>query len=79
MQSRQEPVLELPLAAGSQIAAMAFNPKQRGLLSVGREPNILPLGAAGDNGGRVRVFRLPFRLSEQQKSEAAGLERGENH
>lgn len=39
MQSRQEPVLELPLTAGSQqIAALAFNPKQRGLLSVGRKP-----------------------------------------
>lgn len=61
LQSRQEPVLELPLTgAGSQRAtSLAFNPKQRGLLGV------------GDDSGRVRVFRLPFRLSEQQKMEVA--------
>ncbi|CAJ1403311.1 unnamed protein product [Effrenium voratum] len=56
LQSRQEPVLELPLGSG-RVNCVAFNPKQRGML------------ACGDDGGRVRVFRLPFRLSEQQKSE----------
>lgn len=59
MQSRQEPVLQLPLAAsGSQcITSLAFNPKQRGLIAV------------GDDTGRVRVFRLPFKLSMQRKDE----------
>jgi len=61
LQSRQEPVMELPLTgSGSQkVASLSFNPKQRGLLAV------------GDDSGRVRVFRLPFRLSEQQKNEAS--------
>eukprot|EP00928_Gymnodinium_smaydae_P070185 TRINITY_DN54095_c0_g1_i1.p1 TRINITY_DN54095_c0_g1~~TRINITY_DN54095_c0_g1_i1.p1 ORF type:complete len:593 (+),score=73.99 TRINITY_DN54095_c0_g1_i1:68-1780(+) len=61
LQSRQEPVLQLPLTgSGSQrVTSIAFNPKQRGLL------------AAGDNNGRVRVFRLPFTLSEQQRDEMA--------
>jgi len=59
LQSRQEPVMELPLTgAGSQkVTSLTFNPKQRGLLAV------------GDDSGRVRVFRLPFRLSEQQRNE----------
>jgi len=61
LQSRQEHVLELPLtgATSQKVTSLAFNPKQRGLLGV------------GDDSGRVRVFRLPFRLSEQQKSEMA--------
>jgi len=60
-QSRQEPVLQLPLTgSGSQkVTSLTFNPKQRGLLAV------------GDENGRVRVFRLPFNLSEQQKEEMA--------
>eukprot|EP00929_Paragymnodinium_shiwhaense_P118265 TRINITY_DN90200_c0_g1_i1.p1 TRINITY_DN90200_c0_g1~~TRINITY_DN90200_c0_g1_i1.p1 ORF type:complete len:562 (-),score=86.08 TRINITY_DN90200_c0_g1_i1:56-1741(-) len=59
LQSRQAPVMQLPLTgAGSQrVTTLTFNPKQRGLL------------AAGDDNGRVRVFRLPFKLSEQQKDE----------
>lgn len=61
LQSRQEPVMTLPLTgSGSQkVTSLSFNPKQRGLLAV------------GDDGGRVRTFRLPFRLSEQQKAEFA--------
>uniref|UniRef100_A0A7S4VTD3 Uncharacterized protein n=1 Tax=Alexandrium monilatum TaxID=311494 RepID=A0A7S4VTD3_9DINO len=63
LQSKQEPVLQLPLAAsGSQkVTSLAFNPRQRGLL------------ACGDAGGRVRVFRLPFKLSEQQKAEMSEI------
>mmetsp|Transcript_29378 Transcript_29378/g.39682 ORF Transcript_29378/g.39682 Transcript_29378/m.39682 type:complete len:98 (-) Transcript_29378:143-436(-) len=63
LQSKQEPVLHLDLAAsGSQkVMSLAFNPRQRGLL------------ACGDDGGRVRVFRLPFKLSEQQRSELPEL------
>eukprot|EP00933_Yihiella_yeosuensis_P016702 TRINITY_DN14163_c0_g3_i1.p1 TRINITY_DN14163_c0_g3~~TRINITY_DN14163_c0_g3_i1.p1 ORF type:complete len:584 (-),score=112.58 TRINITY_DN14163_c0_g3_i1:73-1824(-) len=59
LHSRQEPVMELPLKdAGSQkVTCLAFNPKQRGMLSV------------GDDNGRVRIFRLPFKLSEQKKNE----------
>jgi len=61
LQSRQEPVMELPLTGGTsqKITSLSFNPKQRGMIAV------------GDDSGRVRVFRLPFRLSEQQKSEMA--------
>ncbi|CAE7521842.1 DYNC2I2 [Symbiodinium sp. CCMP2456] len=61
LQSRQEPVMELPLTGGTsqKVTSLAFNPKQRGMIAV------------GDDSGRVRVFRLPFRLSEQQKSEMA--------
>lgn len=63
IQSRQEPVLTLPLTgSGSQkVTSLAFNPKQRGLLAV------------GDDSGRVRMFKLPFRLSEQQKTEFSFL------
>lgn len=59
VQSRQEPVLHLPLKdTGSQkITSLAFNPKQRGLLAV------------GDVTGQTRVYRLPFGLSEAQKGE----------
>lgn len=65
MQSRQEPVLQLPVTGSQQqkITSLTFNPKQRGLLAV------------GDNGGRVRVFRLPFKLSMQQKDEVAFISR----
>merc|ERR1712232_394676 len=61
LQSRQEPVLQLPLTgSGSQhVTSLTFNPRQRGLLAV------------GDDGGRVRVFRLPFGLSEQGQDEVA--------
>jgi WD40 repeat protein len=61
LKSRQEPVLSLPLTgSGSQkVTSLVFNPKQRGLLAV------------GDDGGRVRTFRLPFSLSEQKKEEMA--------
>lgn len=63
MKSRQEPVLELPLTgSGSQrVTSLEFNPKMWRLLSV------------GDENGRVRVFRLPFRLSELQKTELTFL------
>jgi len=63
LQSRQAPVMELPLTgSGSQkVTSLTFNPKQRGLLAV------------GDTTGRVRVFRLPFKLSEQQKNEVTFL------
>lgn len=59
MQSRQEPVLELPLTgSGSQrVSSLAFNPRMRGLMAV------------GDETGRTRVFKLPFKLSEQQRTE----------
>jgi WD40 repeat protein len=59
LQSRQEHVLKLPASgSGSQkITSLVFNPKQRGLLAV------------GDDGGRIRTFRLPFKLSEQKKDE----------
>jgi len=59
MQSRQEPVLELPLTgSGSQrVTSLTFNSKMLRLLAV------------GDETGRVRVFRLPFSLSEMQKGE----------
>lgn len=59
LQSRQEPVLQLPLPGSStlKVTSVAFNPKQRGLVAVG-----------GDSG-RVVTFRLPFKLSEQQKNE----------
>lgn len=59
LQSRQEPVLEVPLASSgsAKVTSLTFNPKQRGLLAV------------GDDSGRVRVFRLPFKLSEQQRNE----------
>mmetsp|Transcript_78659 Transcript_78659/g.136448 ORF Transcript_78659/g.136448 Transcript_78659/m.136448 type:complete len:565 (-) Transcript_78659:91-1785(-) len=65
LQSRQEPVLTLPLTgSGSQkVTSLVFNPKQRGLLAV------------GDDNCRVRTFRLPFRLSEQKKDEAAFISR----
>jgi WD40 repeat protein len=65
MQSRQAPVLQLPLTgSGSQrVSSLSFNPKQRGLLAV------------GDDSGRVRVFRLPFKLSEQQKDEVGFVAR----
>merc|ERR1711904_200635 len=55
VQSRQEPVMQLPVKdTGSQkITSLAFNPKQRGLIAV------------GDDSGQVRVYRLPFSLSEQ--------------
>lgn len=59
LHSKQEPALQLPLP-GSQaqkVASVAFNPKQRGLLAV------------GSDSGRVAVFRLPFKLSDQQKGE----------
>lgn len=65
-QTRQEPVLELPLggASGSTHPTwVVFNPKQRGMLSM------------GDSVGRVRVFRLPFRLATQQKDELGQLSR----
>mmetsp|Transcript_18380 Transcript_18380/g.52660 ORF Transcript_18380/g.52660 Transcript_18380/m.52660 type:complete len:567 (-) Transcript_18380:66-1766(-) len=63
MQSRHEPVLELPLTgAGSQrVTSLTFNPKMIRLLAV------------GDESGRVRVFRLPFKLSEPQKGEVVFL------
>merc|ERR1711956_44115 len=64
LQSKQEPVMQLSLGATSgsqQVTSLVFNPKQRGLLAV------------GDVTGRVRVFRLPFTLSEQQKSEMAEI------
>lgn len=59
LQSRQQPVLSLPLTgSGSQkVTSLVFNPRQRGLLAV------------GDDNGRVRTFRLPFKLSEQKKDE----------
>eukprot|EP00448_Togula_jolla_P009898 CAMPEP_0170602582 /NCGR_PEP_ID=MMETSP0224-20130122/18466_1 /TAXON_ID=285029 /ORGANISM="Togula jolla, Strain CCCM 725" /LENGTH=562 /DNA_ID=CAMNT_0010927427 /DNA_START=23 /DNA_END=1709 /DNA_ORIENTATION=+ len=61
LQSRQDPVLELPLTgSGSQrVTSISFNPRQRGLVAV------------GDDNGRVRVFRLPFNLSMQKKEEMA--------
>jgi WD40 repeat protein len=65
LQSRQEPVLTLPLT-GSQsqkVTSLVFNPRQRGLLAV------------GDDNGRVRTFRLPFRLSEQKKEEMSFIAR----
>merc|ERR1712032_873364 len=64
LESKQEPVMQLSLGAASgsqQVTSLVFNPKQRGLLAV------------GDVTGRVRVFRLPFTLSEQQKSEMAEI------
>jgi len=58
LKSKQEPVLELPLSGGSQrITSLMFNPKMFRLL------------AAGDEAGRVRVFRLPFTLSKLHKTE----------
>lgn len=65
LQNRQEPVLQLPLAAsGSQrVTRLSFNPKQRGLIAV------------GDANGRVRSFRLPFKLSMQQKEEVGFISR----
>eukprot|EP00747_Dinoflagellata_sp_TGD_P164436 gnl/TRDRNA2_/TRDRNA2_184374_c0_seq1.p1 gnl/TRDRNA2_/TRDRNA2_184374_c0~~gnl/TRDRNA2_/TRDRNA2_184374_c0_seq1.p1 ORF type:complete len:595 (+),score=111.72 gnl/TRDRNA2_/TRDRNA2_184374_c0_seq1:78-1862(+) len=65
LQSKQEHVLQLPLTgSGSQkVTSLSFNPKQRGLFSV------------GDDQGRVRVFRLPFKLSMQQKDEVAFVAR----
>lgn len=61
LQSRHEPVMNLPLTgSGSQkITSLVFNPRQRGLLAV------------GDDNGRVRTFRLPFSLSEQKRDEMA--------
>ncbi|CAK0883087.1 unnamed protein product [Prorocentrum cordatum] len=60
LHSKQEPALQLPLpgAQAQKVTSVAFNPKQRGLLAVG----------SGDSG-RVAVFRLPFKLSDQQKGE----------
>lgn len=65
LQSKQEPMLQLPVTgAGNQkVTSLRFNPKQRGLLAV------------GDNSGRVRIFRMPFKLSTQQKDEVAALSR----
>mmetsp|Transcript_61263 Transcript_61263/g.145852 ORF Transcript_61263/g.145852 Transcript_61263/m.145852 type:complete len:560 (-) Transcript_61263:117-1796(-) len=65
LQSRQEPVLQLPsTGSGAQKPlSITFNPKQRGLLAV------------GDDGGHVRVFRLPFKLSTQQKDEVGFINR----
>lgn len=65
LQSRQEPVLEMPLTgSGSQkVTSLTFNPHQRGLLAI------------GDDSGRVRVFRLPFKLTEQQKDEVSFISR----
>lgn len=65
LQSRQEPVLSLPLTgSGSQkVTSLVFNPRQRGLLAV------------GDDNGRVRTFRLPFKLSEQKKDEMTFISR----
>jgi len=65
LQSRQEPVLTLPdTGSGRQkVTSLVFNPKQRGLLAV------------GDDTGRVRTFRLPFKLSEQKKDEMVFLSR----
>jgi WD40 repeat protein len=65
LQSRQEPVMSLPLTgSGSQkVTSLVFNPRQRGLLAV------------GDDNGRVRNFRLPFKLSEQKKEEMSFLAR----
>merc|ERR1719359_1409512 len=65
LQSRHEPVLTLPLTgSGSQkVTSLVFNPRQRGLLAV------------GDDNGRVRTFRLPFRLSEQKKEEMSFIAR----
>jgi len=65
LQSRQEPVLQLPdTGSGSQkVTSLVFNPKQRGLLAV------------GDNNGRCRIFRLPFKLSEQRKDEVTFISR----
>merc|ERR1712032_815926 len=64
-QSRQEPVLQLPdTGSGAQkVTSLVFNPKQRGLLAV------------GDNNGRCRIFRLPFKLSEQRKDEVTFISR----
>lgn len=64
LQSRHEPVLELPLAGSgsAKVTSLTFNPTQRGLLAV------------GDDTGRVRVFRLPFKLSEQQRAEMAFIQ-----
>merc|ERR1712217_948644 len=63
-QSKHEPVLELPLAGSgsAKVTCLTFNPTQRGLLAV------------GDDTGRVRVFRLPFKLSEQQRAEMAFIQ-----
>merc|ERR1712167_306373 len=65
LQSRQEPVLTLPdTGSGRQkVTSLVFNPKQRGLLAV------------GDDTGRVRTFRLPFKLSEQKNDEMVFLSR----
>jgi len=65
LQNRQHPVLQLPLmSTGSQkVTSVTFNPKQRGLLAV------------GDVAGRTRVYRLPFKLSMQQKDEVAFISR----
>lgn len=59
LESEQDPVLKLPLEQGGSARAtrITFNPIQRGLIAV------------GDDAGRTRVFRLPFRLCTQQKGE----------
>jgi len=61
MESRQEHVMQLQ--GNQKVTSLSFNPKQRGLLS------------CGDESGRVRVFRLPFNLSEQQKDEVGFITR----
>lgn len=59
LESEQDPVLKLPLEQGgsSRATRITFNPIQRGLIAV------------GDEAGRTRVFKLPFRLCTQQKGE----------
>jgi len=72
LQSRQEPVLQLPATgSGSQRPlSIAFNPKQRGLLD-----DVHSLLAVADDTGHVRVFKLPFKLSMQQKDEVGFINR----
>merc|ERR1719277_1119751 len=55
LESKQTPVRELPIS--ERVTCLKFNPKQRGIISV------------GDDTGRVRLFQLPWGLAEQQKNE----------
>mmetsp|Transcript_12234 Transcript_12234/g.35128 ORF Transcript_12234/g.35128 Transcript_12234/m.35128 type:complete len:571 (+) Transcript_12234:89-1801(+) len=65
MKSRHEPALELPISGGGnqRITSLMFNPKMLRLLAV------------GDEGGRMRVFRLPFDLTKHKKDEMAFVSR----
>jgi len=60
LHNKHSPVLELPTP--QKVSSIRFNPKQRGLLAV------------GDDSCRIRVFRLPFKLSMQCKEETEPFE-----